>query len=266
MKKTTLTAGLLLGALVFLGASPAHAANSVDGASSTSPNVFKLDKLAFKPKQKDQIPKKDNGAKADQKIVKKPAPVKKKPIQHTIAKGETLSSVAKKYDSSWMRLFAKNKQIADPNIVRIGQKITIPSASEKLAERPLPVTQPQAVAKPAVSQNPAKAAYKPVQRGQTNSAGNTYTAGYCTWYVKQRRPDLPNSLGNAYQWVTRAQALGFATGSTPKPGAVGQQGDHVVYVESVNSGGTVTISEMNYQGLYVTSSRTVPAGSFTYIY
>ncbi len=101
----------------------------------------------------------------------------------------------------------------------------------------------------------------------TSSPGNTYVWGQCTWYAKNKRPDLPNSLGNGGQWVANAAALGFATGSTPRVGAIGEQPGHVVYVEAVHSNGTVTISEMNYNGgVGVVHKRTVPAGTFTYIY
>ncbi|MBW3568882.1 CHAP domain-containing protein [Candidatus Parcubacteria bacterium] len=99
-----------------------------------------------------------------------------------------------------------------------------------------------------------------------SSAGNTYYRGYCTWYAKSKRPDLPNSLGNANTWYSRAQALGLPTGSVPKPGAIGQQGMHVVYVEKVNGDGTIFVSEMNYRGFGVVSHRTVPASTFQYIY
>jgi peptidoglycan DL-endopeptidase CwlO len=77
---------------------------------------------------------------------------------------------------------------------------------------------------------------------------------------------LPNNLGNANTWVARAAAQGIPTGSAPRVGAIGQQGMHVVYVESVNGDGTVTVSEMNFRGRYVISSRTVPASTFRYIY
>lgn len=98
-----------------------------------------------------------------------------------------------------------------------------------------------------------------------STAGNTYTYGYCTWYVKNRRPSIPNGWGDAYQWLGNARAQGFATGSTPRVGAVGTAGNHVVYVESV-SGSSVFISEMNYVGWNVRSTRTAPASSFMYIY
>lgn len=100
----------------------------------------------------------------------------------------------------------------------------------------------------------------------SNSSGNTYYSGYCTWYAKSKRPDLPNSLGNAQTWFSRAQSLGIPTGTEPKAGAIGQRGNHVVYVEKVNTDNTVSISEMNFRGFGITSTRTVPADTFSYIY
>jgi peptidoglycan DL-endopeptidase CwlO len=104
-----------------------------------------------------------------------------------------------------------------------------------------------------------------------DSAGNTYTPGNCTWYAKSRRADIPNSLGNANTWYSRAAALGWNVGLTPKKGAVATTtagwAGHVAYVEGVSLDGIwVTISEMNYQGLYIVSSRTVHYTEFQYIY
>lgn len=103
-----------------------------------------------------------------------------------------------------------------------------------------------------------------------DAAGNAYAAGNCTWYVKSRRPDIGNFWGNANAWYGSAQAAGFKTGSMGKTGAIGVSFEgwagHVVYVESWNGDGTVSISEMNYGGLYVMNYRTVPESSFVYIY
>lgn len=108
------------------------------------------------------------------------------------------------------------------------------------------------------------------QTAYAQSAGNTYAYGNCTWYVKNRAPDIPNGLGNANMWLINAQRMGMSTGSQPKVGAVAQTSGgrlgHVAIVDSVNSDGTVTISEMNFEGFNVVSSRTVHASSFNYIY
>lgn len=110
-----------------------------------------------------------------------------------------------------------------------------------------------------------------VNRYASDSAGNTYAPGNCTWYAKSRRPDLPNNLGNANTWYVRAAAQGWNVGSTPKKGAVGTTtagwAGHVVYVEGVSLDGQwVTISEMNYGGLYSMNTRTVFYTEFNYIY
>jgi surface antigen len=96
---------------------------------------------------------------------------------------------------------------------------------------------------------------------------NTYYWGQCTWYVASKR-QIPNNWGNAISWYYNAQRSGYATGSTPRVGAVGwERRNHVVYVESVNSNGTVTISEMNWAGgPGVLHYRTEPASQFLYIY
>ncbi len=89
--------------------------------------------------------------------------------------------------------------------------------------------------------------------------GNGYDAGNCTFFVKEQRPDLPNFLGNANQWLNSAVAEGFQTGSKPIKGAVavttaGGLG-HVAYVTAVHDD-SIEISEMNYSGLGVVTHRT----------
>lgn len=81
------------------------------------------------------------------------------------------------------------------------------------------------------------------------------------------RPDIPNNWGNAYQWLGNARSIGWPTGSTPQVGAVGTQGNHVVYIEAVNSDGTVLLWEMNFAYIpFQTRERVAPASDFMYIY
>lgn len=200
-----------------------------------------------------------------------PAPVAPKapePVVHEVGSNESLTDIANQYNVTWVRLFNKNENITNPDVITEGLKITIPTADEQLADRPLPeppvvvvYTAPTVKATQTAPRASTEASYS---RGA--SSGNTYAPGYCTWYAKNMRPDLPNNLGNAYTWVSRAAAQGIPTGSVPRAGAIGQAGNHVVYVESVNGDGSVNVSEMNYSGLYVRSTRTVSGGSFQYIY
>ena len=101
-------------------------------------------------------------------------------------------------------------------------------------------------------------------------AGNAYEWGNCTWYAKNKRPDLPNNLGNANTWYYYAENQGYPVGTTPRVGAIGTSEagyfGHVFYVEAVNNDGTIYISEMNVEGLGVVDYRTVNASLFRYIY
>lgn len=189
-------------------------------------------------------------------------PVVPELTKHIVSDNENLSKIAELHKTTWKRIYDKNIELNDPNTINVGQELIIPSAEEVLENRIIEVSDIDTVSyESRKSDNTAVSQSAPV-----SSSGNRYIAGYCTWYVKNRRPDLPNNLGNASTWVSRASAQGLATGSTPAAGAVGQQGNHVVYIESVNGDGTVTVSEMNQVGWNVISSRTVPASYFSYIY
>lgn len=194
-------------------------------------------------------------------------------IKHIVGENESLSKIAEHHKITWKRLFDKNAIIEHPDIIQVGSELVVPRPEEQLNERPLPPQEPApAPQAPNNAPSPSRQnrAARPASRRSAltrgSFSGNGYVAGYCTWYAKSRRPDLPNNLGNANTWAARARAQGIPTGSTPRVGAIGQQGMHVVYIEGVHSNGTVTVSEMNFKGFGITSSRTVPANSFQYIY
>ena len=190
------------------------------------------------------------------------------PIKHIVGDNESLSKIAETHDTTWQRIFDKNESLENPNIISQGTELVIPEAEEVLEKREFVEPDP-VVVQPRVrsaSSTAVTASAPAVSAPRRASSGNGYVAGYCTWYVKNRRPDLPNNLGNARTWVSRAASQGLATGSTPRAGAVGQQGNHVVYIESVNGDGTVTVSDMNWSGLYVKTVRTVSSSNFRYIY
>lgn len=97
---------------------------------------------------------------------------------------------------------------------------------------------------------------------------NDYAWGNCTAYVASRRP-IPPRWGHARSWLSSAQRAGWATGSSPRPGAVawtsaGRLG-HVALVEAIE-GDKVLVSEMNFIGLGRKSQRWVSSSSFRYIY
>lgn len=104
---------------------------------------------------------------------------------------------------------------------------------------------------------------------QASTGGNSYSAGYCTAFVKDSLPWVPNGLGNANTWASRAPSFGLRVSSTPAVGTVAQTSSgslgHVAVVTGV-SGSSVTVIEQNFKGRYIVSTRTVPASSFVYIY
>lgn len=263
MRKTALFAGVFASVLIFVAGHSSTKALSFDQLSGDQRPVPAIT-LVTQTQSEEDAPEQPAETQPPQ------------PVTHTVAKGESLSKVAELHQTTWRRLYDKNTEIQHPDVINVNQVLTIPFQDEVLPERPLPAAQPVVESAPTQSntttdqtprqkKQPVKTAPKP-SVNRVSSSGNGYVAGYCTWYAKSRRPDLPNNLGNANTWVSRARAQGIPTGSTPQVGAIGQQGTHVVYVESVNGDGTVTISEMNFKGLGVISSRTVPASYFQYIY
>jgi hypothetical protein len=99
---------------------------------------------------------------------------------------------------------------------------------------------------------------------------NSYVKGQCTWYVAGRR-QVPSTWGNARSWYYHASAEGWKVGSVPAIAAIawtpaGTYG-HVAVVEQISADGSqVFISEMNYKGPYIRSTRWVSASAFKYIY
>lgn len=201
----------------------------------------------------------------------RPEPTKDQPVKVAIQTGDTLSSIADAHGTTYVRIFNANDFIKSPDIIDAGQEVRIPTADEQLPDRYAELAAQQVIAAPVpVAAQSAPAASQPQRSAApiaSSSAGNTYYRGYCTWYAKERRPDLPNMLGNGGQWVASAAARGYATGSVPRAGAIAEIPGHVMYVEAVNGDGTIVISEMNGPaGFGVVGTRTIAASSARYIY
>jgi surface antigen len=104
---------------------------------------------------------------------------------------------------------------------------------------------------------------------------NRECVSYTAWRVYDTYGYMPywGGVGNANQWPGDARAAGIATGSTPKANSVaiwnvGVYG-HAMWVEAVNSDGSLWISQYNYSYNGQYSEMSVPASqarTFTYIY
>lgn len=216
----------------------------------------------------------DSYATEDKKDQKKPKE------DHKVVKikaGDTLSSIAKDHDTTYVKIFNANKDIANPDAIDIGDKVKIPKKGDKLPDRYGKYRASLAAATPVVASATAPAATQEVvaqtattyttrsySSAPTNSSSYYVGNGmWCTDWVHSKRPDVP-IYGNAgMSWMGAAQSQGKATGTTPKAGAVAVMDGHVAYVESVNSDGSYVVSEMgwNYQqGNF--NQRTVQPGAF----
>lgn len=191
-------------------------------------------------------------------------------VVYTVKDGDTLASVAQKYSSDSQRIVALNG-LGESGLVA-GETIVLPDGVLPENERPGYVAP--------VSINTG--VWSPWPDSQaTVYAGNRYYWGQCVWYAYNRRAELGRPVGsfwgNANTWDYYARLAGHVVNQTPAPGAVFQTKGgwygHVGVVERVNPDGSVFVSEMNYVGVGVRSTRTIPnplydsyAGPIVYIH
>lgn len=199
-------------------------------------------------------------------------------IVYTVKAGDTVDGIASKYGSTVSEIIAMND--LEVSGVTEGMRIVIRNGSLPETERPEYVAPA-----PAWRSNTNTTTYTYTYLG--NSAerqnievvgyfyglGGPYVAGQCTQWAWYKRQDLPAQLGNANAWARNAAARGYVVNRTPSPGAIFQTASgwagHVGYVESVNSDGSIVITEMNYGIPYRVIRSTVPAnavGNFNYIH
>jgi surface antigen len=184
-------------------------------------------------------------------------------IVYVVKRGDSPRSLANTYRSNANRIITYND--AELSGLKPGQRIVIPGGVQRSTPSPSP------------SSGSAFNAY--YASGFSSAAGNTYAYGYCTYWAFQRRAEIGRPIGNfwgdAITWRGFAIASGYTVNNTPAPGAVlydptaALPWGHVGFVEKVFSNGTVEVSDMNYRGWNVVSTRTLSAGqarSYSYIH
>lgn len=173
-------------------------------------------------------------------------------LNYTVKEGDKIDDIAKKYKAEKGKIIAFNDLPATGEL-KAGQEITIPDGQKEV-----PRTQSSLV--PSRPYESFESAGR-ILSGKAGT-GHQFPYGYCTWYVAQRRY-VPWG-GNAGTWLYHAKAAGYATGRTPKVGSIMVTSEswwgHVAIVEKV-SGGSITISEMNYKGWAKKSTRTLSTSS-----
>lgn len=192
----------------------------------------------------------------------------------TAEAGDTVASIAQKYNAAPERIISFNDlEVAG---VQGGMQIMIPGGVKQAAPA-APVMPDTGMTSGGQITSSFDSAANFANAGA--SVGNRYAFGNCTWYAYERRAELGRPIGsfwgNASTWAMNGAAAGFAVNKTPAPGAIMQNGGgyagygHVAIVETVHADGSFTISEMNYAGFNVVSSRTIPAaqvGTYNFIH
>ncbi|HEX6547681.1 MAG TPA: CHAP domain-containing protein [Candidatus Dormibacteraeota bacterium] len=180
-----------------------------------------------------------------------------------VVEGDTAASLAARYHVDEQAVVDFN-YLRDPEHLTRGEVVVVPGGTgpDFVQPPPPPV---RVVSAPPRAAAPSAAVSTVTHGGPAagGAGGNRFAYGYCTWYVASRRP-VP-WLGDAWQWYGQAQAYGWATGKTPRPGAIMVTGEsgwgHVAIVESVNPDGSWRVSEMNFVAWGVISQRTIKPGT-----
>ncbi len=216
----------------------------------------------------------------------------------TVSAGETLQTVAAKYDTTPDELAWANG-LGAASQPAVGQSILIPPAGQTVLVRVLPgetlsafasrfrvssgvvlnynnlnpnaslsggsfLLMPSAVSPtslPSADFQPVRPGVPEVVPSQPDSP-NPFPWGQCTYWVASQR--YVPWQGNAVNWWANAQGFGAPEGQVPIVGAIavyalGYYG-HVALVTSVLSNGDWVQSEMNVQGLGVVDHRTMSPG------
>ena len=188
-------------------------------------------------------------------------------VVYTVKNGDDPQGLAERYRADKDRIIAYND--AEITGLKPGQQIVIPDGILPENERPgYHVTQP------ILSPNSTSSNIAITGNRIALSPGNGYSYGYCTFYAYNRRAELGKPIdgnwGDAVAWAAYARAAGFEVDHTPSAGAVIQNGGgwggygHVGVVEKVMDDGSLLVSDMNYAGWNIISTRTVPASSVSY--
>lgn len=187
-----------------------------------------------------------------------------------VDENETLESIANKHSVSAEEILAYNN-LDSADQVTAASILIIPNGKREVTFKPRPEPRVVAAASPQTSSTRSTTTRSTTTQQRTSTptvktgskVGNRFQWGWCTWYVAERRGDV-NWRGNAGTWLNGARAAGRATGKVPAVGSIMVTNEsgygHVAVVESVN-GDTITVSEMNYKGFGVVSSRTLSAKS-----
>ena len=198
-------------------------------------------------------------------------------IVYTVKDGDTVQSLAEKYKTDAKRIVLYN-DIEEGSSLATGSRIVLPGGELPENERPGYVAPRSATRSYSYGYGSQSSVGSISRNTAAASVGNRYAAGNCTWYAYERRLALGRPIGsfwgNANTWDDSARAAGFVVNNVPAPGAIIQNDwggggyGHVGIVERVD-GQNIYVSDMNYAGYNVISSRAISiaeAGRYKFIH
>lgn len=120
--------------IFFASGQASYKATPADAATFfRSKGLTNCNKPEFMPKPKPTVPAKKKTPAARPKGA--PAPTTPidpgEGVDYTVKKGDTLTSIAKKYGTTVQAILAANPQITNPNLIKVGQVIRIPGKEEE---------------------------------------------------------------------------------------------------------------------------------------
>ncbi len=187
-----------------------------------------------------------------------------KTINYTVGSGDTLSGIGWKYGVELASLKYVN-DITDVDSIQPGQSLKVPPVGYTVSESKIAQKDKKLALASRATTTRSSSSSRDASTVSNNGrrlgfGGMGYAPGYCTEYAAEVS-GVPGGLGNGGQWYRNAQARGMSTGTTPRVGAVFVTGEswagHVGVVTGVNSDGSFTTTEMNYEGWGIVSSRTM---------
>jgi LysM repeat protein len=105
-------------------------------------------------------------------------------VRVTIQQGDTLSKIASANNSTYIRIYDANENIADPDVIYAGNSLRIPSADEQLPDRAIPQDQPAvSYTAPVVAPSPQISYVAPAapRVSQPAPAAANYVSGSTQW-------------------------------------------------------------------------------------
>ncbi len=125
------------------------------------------------------------------------------PVMVEVIQNDSLSKIASKHQTTYVRLFDANTFIQDPDVIHPGEKVRIPNADEQIPSRNLPADTPKSESvKPAVKhQNKATKNSKNIKKQKSETTSNVKVAEGDVWDSLARCESGGNwaiNTGNGY--------------------------------------------------------------------